>query len=45
MKFRLAETYLLLAEAYLGLDKPDEAAKVVNVVRSRAMPPPLQPNR
>lgn len=36
MKFRLAETYLLLAEAYLGLDKPDEAAKVVNVVRSRA---------
>lgn len=36
MKFRLAETYLLLAEAYLGQNKPDEAAKAVNEVRKRA---------
>lgn len=36
MKFRLAETYLLLAEAYLGLGDADNAAKAVNVVRSRA---------
>lgn len=36
MKFRLAETYLLLAEAYLGLDDADNAAKAVNTVRSRA---------
>ena len=36
MKFRLAETYLLLAEAYLGLNDPDNAAKAVNTVRSRA---------
>lgn len=36
MKFRLAETYLLLAEAYLGLDDAENAAKAVNVVRSRA---------
>ena len=35
-KFRLAETYLLLAEAYLGLNDPENAAKAVNVVRSRA---------
>ncbi|WP_295730501.1 RagB/SusD family nutrient uptake outer membrane protein [uncultured Muribaculum sp.] len=36
MKFRLAETYLLLAEAYLGLNDAENAAKAVNVVRSRA---------
>lgn len=36
MKFRLSETYLLLAEAYLGLNDADNAAKAVNVVRSRA---------
>lgn len=36
MKFRLSETYLLLAEAYLGLNDAGNAAKAVNVVRSRA---------
>lgn len=36
MKFRLSETYLLLAEAYLGLNDASNAAKAVNVVRSRA---------
>ena len=36
MKFRLAETYLLLAEAHLGLNDPQSAADAVNVVRSRA---------
>ncbi len=36
MKFRLSETYLLLAEAYLGLNDADNAAKAVNVVRNRA---------
>jgi hypothetical protein len=33
---RLAETYLLLAEAYLGNNQPDLAATAINVVRSRA---------
>ncbi len=36
MKFRLSETYLLLAEAYLGLGDKENAAKAVNVVRNRA---------
>ena len=36
MKFRLAETYLLLAEAYLGQNDPQKAADAVNVVRRRA---------
>src|SRR5690606_19928749 len=36
MKFRLAETYLLLAEAYLGQNNPAKAAEVVNVIRARA---------
>ena len=36
MKFRLSETHLLLAEAYLGLNDADNAAKAVNVVRNRA---------
>lgn len=36
MKFRLAETYLLLAEAYLRQGMPDKAADAVNVVRRRA---------
>ncbi|WP_370459972.1 RagB/SusD family nutrient uptake outer membrane protein [Bacteroides sp. 519] len=39
MKFRLAETYLLLAEAYLGQNKPDKAADAVNEVRKRAGAP------
>lgn len=36
MKFRLAETYLLLAEAYLGQDDPEKASAAVNEVRKRA---------
>lgn len=36
MKFRLAETYLLLAEAYLGQNNPAKAADAVNEVRRRA---------
>lgn len=36
MKFRLAETYLLLAEAYLGQNNPAKAADAVNEVRLRA---------
>lgn len=38
---RLAETYLLRAEAHLGLGKPDLAAADINVVRSRAKAPPV----
>ena len=34
--FRLGETYLLAAEAALGLNKKDEAAAFVNVLRQRA---------
>lgn len=34
--FRLAETYLLRAEAYLGLAQPDKAADDINAVRRRA---------
>jgi len=33
---RLAETYLLRAEAYLGLDQTDNAASDINEVRERA---------
>lgn len=36
MKFRLAETYLLLAEAHLGLNDAPKAADAVNEVRRRA---------
>ncbi len=36
MKFRLSETYLLLAEAYLGQNNSQKAADAVNVVRRRA---------
>ncbi|SDE00972.1 RagB/SusD family nutrient uptake outer membrane protein [Pedobacter soli] len=36
MKFRLAETYLLLAEAYLGEGNTSKAADAVNEVRKRA---------
>ncbi|RZK58489.1 MAG: RagB/SusD family nutrient uptake outer membrane protein [Pedobacter sp.] len=36
MKFRLGETYLLLAEAYLGQNNPSKAADAVNEVRRRA---------
>ncbi|GAF05014.1 SusD family protein [Saccharicrinis fermentans DSM 9555 = JCM 21142] len=41
--FRLAETYLLRAEAYLGLTKTDQAAADINVVRSRANANPVAP--
>ncbi|GEP96595.1 RagB/SusD family nutrient uptake outer membrane protein [Chitinophaga cymbidii] len=34
--FRLAETYLIRAEAYLGLNDPGNAAKDINAVRERA---------
>lgn len=40
---RLAETYLLLAEAYLGKDDKVNAAKYINVVRSRAQASPVDP--
>lgn len=36
MVFRLAETYLLRAEAYLDKNDPVSAAKDINVVRARA---------
>jgi len=39
MKFRLAETYLLLAEAYLGQSNPSKAADAINEVRKRAGAP------
>ena len=41
VKFRLAETYLLLAEAYLGQNDPASAADAVNEVRSRAKATPV----
>ncbi|MDR0692912.1 MAG: RagB/SusD family nutrient uptake outer membrane protein [Prevotellaceae bacterium] len=41
MKFRLAETYLLLAEAYLGQQNPNKAADAVNEVRRRAGATPV----
>jgi len=41
MKFRLAETYLLLAEAYLGMNNPAKAADAVNEVRKRAGATPI----
>lgn len=34
--FRLAETYLLRAEAYLGLNEKDKAATDINEIRKRA---------
>jgi len=36
MRFRLAETYLLLAEAYINQNNIPEATKVINKVRERA---------
>lgn len=41
MKFRLSETYLLLAEAYLGEGDTQKAADAVNVVRRRANAPDI----
>lgn len=40
---RLAETYLLRAEAYLGLGNKDLAAADINVVRARAQANPVLP--
>jgi hypothetical protein len=40
---RLAETYLLRAEAHLGLGKTTEAAADINVVRARASATPVLP--
>ncbi len=40
--FRLAETYLLRAEAYLKLDKKDLAAADINEVRGRAHATPVR---
>lgn len=34
--FRLAETYLLAAEAYFKMNQPDKAADKLNVIRERA---------
>jgi hypothetical protein len=41
--FRLAETYLIRAEAYLGLGKTTEAAADINVVRARSNADPVSP--
>ncbi|WP_293743011.1 RagB/SusD family nutrient uptake outer membrane protein [uncultured Pedobacter sp.] len=41
--FRLAETYLLRAEAYLGLNQLDKAAADINVVRARSNASPVLP--
>jgi len=38
---RLAETYLLRAEAHLGNGSPEDAANDINVVRNRAEAPPV----
>ena len=40
---RLAETYLLRAEAYLWKDDPASAARDINIVRARAGAAPLSP--
>jgi hypothetical protein len=41
--FRLAETYLLRAEAYLGLNNKDAAANDINKVRTRSNASPVLP--
>jgi hypothetical protein len=41
--FRLAETYLIRAEAYLGLTKLNEAASDINAVRVRSNALPVAP--
>jgi hypothetical protein len=43
--FRLAETYLLRAEGYLGLDNLDSAAVDINVVRNRSHASPVVPSQ
>ena len=39
--FRLAETHLLRAEAYLALNDKDKAAADINVIRNRAHAKPV----
>ncbi len=41
--YRLAETYLLRAEAYLGLNNKVKAAEDINIVRARANAPLIDP--
>lgn len=43
--FRLAETYLLRAEGYLGLGRTTEAAADINVVRTRSKAPEVSPDK
>jgi len=40
---RFAETLLLRAEAYLGINRPDLAAQDVNMIRNRANATPVDP--
>lgn len=42
--FRLAETYLIRAEAYFWLNQKDKAAADINIVRSRAHAPSISGN-
>jgi len=42
--FRLAETYLLRAEAYVWKENYGSAAADINVVRERALAPPVDPS-
>ena len=41
--FRLAETYLLRAEAYVGKNDPVNAAQDINAVRARVNAAPVDP--
>ncbi len=43
--FRLAETYLLRAEGYLGLNDKDKAAADINVVRARSGASAVAPSK
>lgn len=43
--FRLAETFLLRAEGYLGLGKTTEAAEDINRVRARSSASPVSPDK
>lgn len=43
--FRLAETYLLRAEAYLGLNEKGKAANDINEIRNRANANPIELNK
>jgi hypothetical protein len=42
---RLAETYLLRAEAYLGINNKNSAADDINMVRNRANATPVTPDK